>query len=125
MRLFSATHSTPLLTVLLLAVVMPAGAAELRCTFQSRQICDPRGCLPGDPSTAFVTLRLKERQYGRCRGTRACDWYPMRVQRGGDYLHLDFSDGVQGAKMSLDGSLFIETVSLMDKVWVSFGRCER
>ncbi len=35
------------------------------------------------------------------------------------------SDGIQGAKMSLDGSLFIETVSIMDEVWVNFGCCER
>lgn len=80
--------------LLLLALATPAAAGEMHCTFQSRQVCDPGGCTPGDPAGAFVLLRLEERQYGRCDGDRSCDWYPMRVQQGGNYLHLDFANGV-------------------------------
>ncbi|WP_431858763.1 hypothetical protein [Azospirillum sp.] len=98
-------------------------SAEVRCTFQSRQTCDPTGCVPTDPTTSFVTLRTDSNQYGRCGGTKPCDWYPMTVQQSGAFSNIDFATGVQGAKMTQDGSLFIETVSLMDKVIVSYGRC--
>jgi hypothetical protein len=33
--------------------------------------------------------------------------------------------GIQGAKMSLDGSLFIETISITDTLIVSYGTCQR
>ena len=117
-------RSTCKIALLLLSVVPPAMAGELRCIFQSRQICDPHGCTLGDPSGASVVLRLEERQYGRCGGERPCDWYPMRVRQGGDYLNLDFADGPQGAKMSLNGRTFIETVGIADRVWVGFGSCQ-
>lgn len=117
-------RSTYVVILLVLTLAAPAAADGMRCTFQSRQVCDPSGCTPGDPASTFVLLRLDEQQYGRCDGKRSCDWYPMRVQQGGNYLNLDFANGVQGAKLNLNGHTFIETVSVMDRVLISFGRCQ-
>jgi len=110
---------------LLLVSAVPAQADELRCAFQSRQQCSPNGCISVDPSTAFVILRMDAGKYGRCDGSQECVWYPLTVQRSGAFLNLNFSVGIQGAKMSQDGSLFIETVSLLDTLIVSYGNCRR
>jgi len=107
------------------ATTFPAVArsAEFRCTFQSRQTCNPSGCVPSDPTTSFVIIRPEANQYGRCGGSKPCDWYPMTTQQSGIFFNIDFATGVQGAKMSQDGSLFIETISVMDTVIISYGHC--
>lgn len=69
-------------------------------------------------------LRLEDGQYGRCDSERACDWYPLHTRQDRGYLHLDFSNGVQGAKLALYNRSFIETVSVLDMVMVSFGQCQ-
>jgi hypothetical protein len=113
------------LVSLLLISAVSAQADELRCTFRSRYICSPDRCAAADPSTAFVILRMETGQYGRCDGSpQRCDWYPLTIQQGGLFLNLSFSVGVQGAKMSQDGNLFIETVSVGDAVLVSYGGCQ-
>jgi hypothetical protein len=111
---------------LTLASAVAEQADEFRCTFQSRYVCRPGGCEPmlAETDPAFVILRMDANQYGRC--TKTCDWYPMTVQPNGVFFDLGFRPGgVQGAKMSQDGSLFIETVSIMDAVIVSHGACKR
>src|SRR4051794_5429628 len=109
----------------IVALTLPTSAwsDELRCTFQSRQVCAPSGCVPGDSSTGFIILQPQANKYGRCGGAKPCDWYPMLVQQSGAFVNIDFATGVQGAKMSQDGSLFIETIFLTDKVIVSYGSC--
>ena len=102
---------------ILLSVSAGAAQTELRCTFQSRYACSPGRCEPIDSSAMFVMLRMDTGQYGRCDGSPpSCDWYPMTIQRSGAFLNLNFSTGIQGAKMREDGSLFIETISAMDAV---------
>jgi hypothetical protein len=112
--------------VSLLLISASAQADELRCDFQSRYAGRPGGCEPmpteGDPT--FVILRMDANQYGRC-DAKSCDWFPLTTSRRGEFLDLDFSAGVQGAKMSQDGSLIIETISIMDMVIVSYGACQR
>src|SRR5262245_44095437 len=107
-----------LVSSLLAASMAPAKAEELRCSFQSRYVCSPRGCTPIDPSGVFIMLRIDAGRYGRCDGAKPCDWYPLTVSPSGGFLNLDFSSGVQGAKMSQDGSLFIETATLLETLFV-------
>ena len=111
---------------LLAASMVSTKADELRCTFQNRYACRPGGCermlTEGDPT--FVILRMHANQYGRC--TKTCDWYPLTVQPNGMFLNLGFRPGgVEGAKMSQDGSLFVETISIVDTLIVSYGNCRR
>lgn len=98
-------------------------AAEMRCDFHARHACTARGCSPIMPSDIYVRLNMAERRYGRCDDKRPCDWYPMSVHAAGGFVDLDFRPGLQGAKMSADGSIFIEITSALDAIVVSYGSC--
>lgn len=75
------------------------------------------------PSGVYVSVNIAERSYGRCDDKRPCDWYPMSVHPAGNFVDLDFRPGLQGARMSVDGSIFIETANVLNSVIVSYGTC--
>jgi hypothetical protein len=85
----------PVLVFAFCVIAVSAQAAELRCIFQSRNTCSPKDCTPGDPSTAFVVLRPETNQYGRCGGSKPCDWLSMTVKGdGNDSFHQFTQRGV-------------------------------
>jgi hypothetical protein len=111
------------MTVVLGTIAVPSLAGEMRCTFAARHSCDATGCKSIDPAQVYTVLDFSTARYGRCGDGKPCNWHAMKAVRDGAFVNINFAPGPQAAKMSLDGTTFVETVSALDVVIVSFGTC--
>jgi hypothetical protein len=117
----------PLGTALAVAIALlsaQASAQTYTCRFGNQHSCGPDSCRTSfGESRTHIELDFAQSRYSRCGGPSPCDSYIMSVTRSGVWLNLDFSTGVQGAKLLNDATVFIETVSIGDGVLVSYGKC--
>ncbi|MEJ2121955.1 MAG: hypothetical protein P8Z76_14870 [Alphaproteobacteria bacterium] len=113
-----------LLAVMFIALVatMPAHAAAMRCDMSKKFACTAGGCRD-NAITGWNVVDFKTNRFSRC-DRKGCDHYPMTVKRSGLFLNIEIPGRAMFAKMSVDGSKYLEVVSLGTSVLVSYGSCK-
>jgi hypothetical protein len=102
-------------------LVSPVVAAPLRCDISTKYACNRDGCRP-DARTIWNLVDVDRSRYSRC-DSKGCDDLQMVQSASGIFLNIDVPGKGMLAKMSRDGSSFIEVVTLADYVLISFGSC--
>ena len=103
------------------AFVWPAMATSIRCDISTKYACNRDGCTP-NARTVWNLVDVDRSQYSRCDG-KGCDEFQMVQSASGIFVNIDVPGRGVLAKMSRDGSLFVEVTTLADNVLVSFGAC--
>lgn len=113
-----------LMTSLWIALVCaPATAQTLRCEVQSKQVCQPKsGCNPA-PMAGFNKIDLDRRTFSRC-DSLGCDDYQATFTTSGIFMNIDVVGRGLSAKLNISDNSFLETASMGDAVYVSFGKCQ-
>lgn len=109
--------------VLAVCLAAPALSAPLRCEFTSKWACGPSGCSPS-AITTWSVVDLDRSRYFRC-DRNGCDELPMVQSTSGVFLNIDMPGRAAMAKMSRDGSVFVEIVTASDLVLVAHGSCRQ
>ena len=117
--------STRLLALVIsLYFFTPALAQPIRCEVTSKFTCNPGGCR-AHKLGAFNLIDFDRRKFSRC-DRKGCDDYPAVVsQPQGEYIIIDIPGRGIFAKLSNDGSEYVEVISLGTVILLSFGRCRR
>ena len=106
-----------------LALGSTAQAIALRCNVANKYVCEQSGCYAQETNVwdviDFDTLR-----YSRC-DLRGCDHYDMLVARSGVYWNIEAPARSLFAKVSDDGSSFIEVAAIQTTVHLSYGSCQK
>ena len=66
---------------------------------------------------------MDKRTYIRC-DDKECNEYKIQISQSGLYFNLSSVENGFLSKMMLDGSVFIEIVTVSTNVLVSYGTCE-
>ena len=124
----------------LIAVVATVGfiahtaeAAPLRCDITRKLLCTKRyGCKPVPP-TVWDYVDLGRHQIARCDGN-GCDTYDALFSPSGIFTNIAAPERGLSAKVVNIGQTsemmqntegdFLETVTMMNAVYLSFGRCK-
>jgi hypothetical protein len=108
-------------TVALACMTNIAFAEVLRCDVSAKFACGPSGCEPNRLGVHNI-VDLEAKKFARC-DSKGCDSYDAVIQRSGVYITVDVPGRGMFAKVSSDGSQFVEVVSLGTSVFASFGSC--
>ena len=115
----------PIRIVMVLAMMaasLPVSAASLRCDNSAKYACRPSGCERID-NTNWNMVDLDAGRFSSC-DKNGCDHYNMAASYGGVFIYIDVPGREMLVKMSLDGSIYVEVVTLVTLVLVSYGTCE-
>jgi hypothetical protein len=112
-----------LVTVTLLVVMssIAARAEPMRCEIASKFSCSPAGCTTNKPSV-FNIIDIELGKFSRC-DANGCDEYSANFSRSGAYIIVDVPGRGTMAKLSADGTEYVEVATLGTTVLVSFGAC--
>jgi hypothetical protein len=103
-------------------VCVPATAQTLRCEVQSKQECQPTsGCNPA-AMAVFNKIDLDRQTFSRC-DSMGCDDYQATFTASGIFMNIDVVGRGLSAKLNTSDNSFLETASMGDIVYVSFGKC--
>lgn len=112
-----------MLLVLGLVAALPSVAlAETTCTVTEKMQCSAgSGCAKIEPK---IVIRLDRAAgtYSRC-DAKGCDDYRAQFFDSGVFVNIALPERGVLAKMSVDGSIFTEVVTLTGVVLLSFGSC--
>ena len=100
-----------------------AHAIALRCEVASRFVCEPGGCRAQE-ARVWNMIDFDTSRFSRCDRS-GCDHYEMLVARSGIYWNIEAPARSLFAKVSDDGSSFIEVAAVQAFVQVSYGSCQR
>jgi hypothetical protein len=98
-------------------------AQPIRCDVTAKYACSPAGC-QANKLGVFNLIDFDLRKFSRC-DSRGCDSYDAVVQRSGEFIVIDIPGRGIFAKLSSDGSQFVEVTSLGTSILASFGQCRR
>jgi hypothetical protein len=120
-----SSHSRGLLVLAItLYFFLPALAQPIRCEVTSKFACSPGGCHTNKLG-AFNLIDFDRRKFFRC-DSKGCDDYDVVIsQPQGQYIIVDIPGRGVFAKLSNDGSEYVEVTSVGTVILVSFGRCRR
>ena len=108
--------------VSIVLLVSPAHGQTLRCDITEKNYCEKgQGCRPVD-AKVWNIIELDRETFSRC-GRSGCDEYPAHISRSGVFMIIDVPGRGVFAKQSIDGSSFVEVVTLGTTVYLSFGAC--
>ena len=93
----------------------------MRCEIASKFSCTSAGCATTKPSV-FNIIDLELGKFSRC-DANGCDEYSANVSRSGAYIIVDVPGRGTMAKLSADGTEYVEVATLGTTVLVSFGAC--
>lgn len=99
----------------------PGKADQLRCDVKSKFACDAAGCKP-NALGVWSVMDFARKTYARC-DTKGCDPYPANYSRSGMFVNIDVPGRGMIAKISEDGSTFVEVVTAGTSVLLSYGSC--
>ncbi len=105
----------------MLTVRSLASAQQMRCEITSKFACLPSGCVP-EKLGMYNLIDLERRTISRC-DRKGCDKYAANVTRLGMFIVVDVPGRGTFAKLSIDGSQYVEIATLGTGVLVSFGAC--
>ncbi len=104
------------------ATVSFADAQNLRCKITAKHYCTAdRGCSTTS-AAVFNRIDVDRGTYARC-DANGCDEYDAVLSPSGVFTLIEVPGKDILAKMSRDGSMFLEVVTLATDVYVSFGSC--
>ena len=104
------------------ATVSLADAQNLRCEIATKHYCTAdRGCSAAS-TPVFNRVDFNRGTYARC-DAGGCDEYDAVLHSSGVFTLIEVPGKDILAKMSRDGSMFLEVVSLATDAYVSFGSC--
>ena len=106
-----------------LALVGSAHALALRCTVADKFVCEQSGCRP-QQTNVWNVIDFDTSRLSRC-DLRGCDHYDMLVARSGVYWNIEAPARSLFAKVSDDGSSFVEVAAVQAAVQVSYGSCQK
>jgi hypothetical protein len=111
---------------LIICILSPveAHAARWRCDITEKWNCQPGqgGCQAAVIGVANY-IDTDHGKYSRC-DQKGCDTFDAHLSTSGIYMHIDLPGRGVFAKMATDGSMFLETATLMMMTLVSFGKCK-
>ena len=110
----------------LLAIGTPAvaSAEPLRCDIFKKFRCDATdGCKRG-ANTRWNLVDTERQKFSRCENNFGCDDHDAHITRSGVFLKIEVPGKGLIAKLSDDGSQFVEIITLGTAVHVSFGTCK-
>ena len=97
------------IALLVLGAVSSARSAELRCEIRAKYACNLSGCRE-NAVTVWNLIDLDALRFSRC-DQKGCDHYTITTGHG------------MLARLSHDGSQYLEVVTLGTDVLVSYGSC--
>ncbi len=101
----------------------PALATEFRCDIVTKYASSAKGCEPNDLSI-WNLVDLDAKRFSR-RDRNGCDSYHAKITVSGLFYTIEALGHGTIAKMTLDGSSFLEVATWGTVALVSFGACER
>jgi hypothetical protein len=106
----------------LMAAASPALAETFRCDIKEKHYCTAREVCKSINPTIYNRIDFSQETYSRC-DKAGCDTYKASFSRSGIYIIIDVPGRGLFAKLSVDGSEFLEVATLLTKTYVSFGSC--
>ena len=99
-----------------------AAAQVLRCDIASKYRCDASGGCQKVAAGVWNIVNFPRQTVSRC-DSKGCDTYSAQFVTSGAFINIALPANGMLAKMSSDGSMFLETATLMGTALVSFGAC--
>ncbi len=109
------------IALLVLGAVSSARSAELRCEFRAKYACNLSGCRE-NAVTVWNLIDLDALRFSRC-DQKGCDHYTITTSVSGIFINIEVPGHGMLARMSHDGSQYLEVVTLGTDVLVSYGAC--
>ena len=109
------------IVLLVLGAVSSARSAELRCEIRAKYACSPLGCQEST-ITVWNLIDLDALRFSRC-DQKGCDHYTITTSVSGIFMNIEVPGHGMLARMSHDGSQYVEVVTLGTDVLVSYGSC--
>lgn len=107
---------------LLLALPTAADAQVLRCEISSKYRCDAGSGCQKTGMTIWNIVDLTRQTISRC-DAKGCDTYQAQFAISGAFINIAVPANGMLAKLSSDGTMFLETATQMNAALVSFGSC--
>jgi hypothetical protein len=104
------------------ALADPASAIAT-CKVDEKQSCSAGDGCQAVENKIIVRIDLEKGTYSRC-DAKGCDDFSAHFSLSGDFIIADVPGRGMFAKMSKNGSSYVEVVSLMTTILVSFGSCQ-
>ena len=113
-----------LLVVPFVVLLLPpsASAQALRCDIATKYRCDASGGCQKVAASVWNIIDVAKQTIARC-DAKGCDTYSAQFAVSGDFVNIALPMNGMLAKMSSDGSSFMETATLTGVALVSFGSC--
>jgi len=112
---------------MMVAMLLSAGAgsasAAITCTISEKLLCNPGEGCAAIKNSIVVRIDFDKQVYSRC-DAKGCDDYIGQFSKSGVFINIGMPDKGMLAKLSSDGSSFLEVVTLMTATFVSYGSCE-
>lgn len=111
------------LAAMLLFMGAGGAKAEITCNINEKHNCAPgQGCKPAKV-TIVVRMDPQKGSYSRC-DAKGCDTFKAQFSRSGVFVNVALPTKGLIAKMSVDGSMFLEVATLTDIALISYGSCK-
>ena len=105
----------------LVGLASPAFGAAIRCEITSKFACSPSGCVE-NALGVWNLIDIDAARFSRC-DRNGCDHYTMSQTTSGIFTNIEVLGHGMLARMSQDGSQYVEVVTLGTDVLVSYGSC--
>ena len=107
--------------LLVLVAASPAWANEIRCEIEAKYACNVSGCRE-NAITTWNLIDLDALRFSRC-DQKGCDHYTITTSVSGIFINIEVPGHGMLARVSQDGSQYVEVVTLGTDVLVSYGSC--
>ncbi len=111
------------LCLMLALAILPSPALSqvLKCKISRINQCGTEGCRPRE-STAYRKIDISTGAFSRCNW-EGCNDYKAEITDAGTHWDILLSGEFAMAKLSKDGSEFVDMMLLGPIAFVSFGSC--
>ncbi len=95
----------------------------MACAASHAQACSPAGCIQ---QRSAKTTKVSSEGYFRCDSAdwTKCDRVEYAYDESGQFMQFSFYKGGGGfAKISLNGAIFLEIVTIMNHTLIYYGEC--
>ena len=107
--------------LLVLVAALPAWATEVHCEIEAKYACNSSGCRE-NAIAVWNLIDLDALRFSRC-DQMGCDHYTITTSVSGAFMNIEVPGHGMLARVSHDGSQYVEIVTLGTDVLVSYGSC--
>ena len=97
--------------------------AVTRCTIFEKMICGQGKTCESIKNEIVIQLEFEKQIYSRC-DAKGCDNYKAQFYPSGEYINISVGERGVLAKLSRDGSSFVEAATIGNQILLSFGSCK-